>query len=149
MKKAFTMVELLFVMAIIASLTAIAVPKIQQSNQKNLKLDTESTVRNAYIEGSKLKNHLDYETIENGWTTGGSYVYSNTEGGRSYEIFLNGESYKIPLPSPDTQINLKTNYDGSYLCLSIYMRNSSTPPNFYSYGLNECRNFKSPQYLTW
>lgn len=148
MKKAFTMVELLFVMAMIASITAIAVPKIQQSNQKNLKLDTENAVRNAYIEGYRLKNRLDYSIIEDGWTTGGSYVYSNT-GGRSYEIFLNGESYFIPLPSPDTQINLKTYYDGSYLCLAIYMKNSSTPQDYQSFAVDECRTFKSAEYLIW
>ena len=149
MKKAFTLVELLFVTAMIALMAGFSISYMPDSRKSDLKMDTQNQVRHIFNEGGEIKNNVSEASFAEGWNTNGEFLSSNTEGGKAYRIYMDGQSFDVPLPSSDSKIILTSGYYLGKFCYGVRMKNSSITSPFVSYGADSCRTFSAPMPLDW
>lgn len=148
MKKGFTLVELLFVMAISAALFGFALVNFLKFSNNQLKAQTEMKTRDILLLGKELLRNSDIseDDFMNGWKTTG-YVSGEN---KQYIVHLGGEDIPLALPSEDTQISLNTSYDAhGNPCFSVNLKNSSIPSPFISFGKHSCKHLGAPMYLDY
>jgi len=130
MKKAFSMVELLFVMAIMAALAAIAIPQLSSSKDAEILVAMQNDAKNAITTmNSVYSQTLDYTLISE---KNKSIRYSDAGNGLSNPL-LTGDKFSV---SKDNTIVM---YVYSDQCYSFWIDN----PNMkYDVQFESCDNGK-------
>lgn len=133
-RKGFSMIELLFVMVILASLAAIAIPSMSSGTDSAALTSMRSDARNIIaLVQSKYIDTQDYKKVLNDTTAFSAYA---EESGFSENTLV--DNTQIPLSKNNSVdiIPLLCNGTGDYNGFEIIVRNSEYTEKFISY--NSC-----------
>lgn len=135
-RKGFSMVELLFVMVILAALAAIAIPSMSSSEESTLKTGMTSDIRNIMnlIESKRIITGNYAEVLESGENYVSKYFSDEDKDGFADDTLADGT--KIPLTNGNSVSIILTNNIAPEFC------NGRTSDNMIISVMNEKTDLK-------